>query len=99
MSFILVCPNCGPRSVYEFRFGGEVRPRPAPDADAATWSEYLYPRRNAAGPQREWWFHRAGCSLWFQAVRDTVVNRVEGTFWPGDASKAGAGGQGSGGGD
>ena len=25
MSFLLNCPNCGERSVQEFRFGGEVR--------------------------------------------------------------------------
>ena len=92
MSFILVCPNCGPRSAYEFRFGGEARSRPTPEADAAAWSEYLYPRRNVAGLQREWWFHRAGCRLWFQAVRDTVTNRVERTFWPSEAPASGVGG-------
>ena len=25
MSFLLACPLCGPRDVYEFRFGGEVQ--------------------------------------------------------------------------
>ena len=30
MSFLLRCPHCGERSVYEFRFGGESRKRPAP---------------------------------------------------------------------
>ena len=30
MSFLLACPLCGPRDVYEFRFGGEVQKRPAP---------------------------------------------------------------------
>ena len=29
MSFLIPCPNCGKRSVYEFRFGGEVKTRPA----------------------------------------------------------------------
>ena len=35
MSFLLPCPNCGKRSVYEFRFGGEVKQTPAPDAPAS----------------------------------------------------------------
>ena len=29
MSFVLSCPNCGPREVTDFGFGGEVSPRPA----------------------------------------------------------------------
>ena len=32
MSFLLPCPNCGKRSVYEFQFGGEMRSRPPVDA-------------------------------------------------------------------
>ena len=32
MSFLLPCPNCGKRSVYEFRFGGEVKQGPAANA-------------------------------------------------------------------
>ena len=30
MSFLLRCPHCGNRSVYEFRFGGEVKGAPPP---------------------------------------------------------------------
>jgi len=82
MSFLMRCPNCGERGAYEFRFGGEVNARPAPDASDAEWSAFLYARQNEAGAQREWWFHRAGCRKWFQAVRDTVSNTVERTFWP-----------------
>ena len=33
MSFLLACPQCGERSAYEFRFGGEVKSRPQPDAE------------------------------------------------------------------
>ncbi len=29
MSFLIPCPHCGNRSVYEFRFGGEVKAAPA----------------------------------------------------------------------
>ena len=81
MSFLLKCPNCGERSVYEFRFGGEVHERPSLDAPDGEWSDFLYARQNEAGMQQEWWFHRAGCRNWFQAVRDTVTNTVERTFW------------------
>ena len=61
MSFLLTCPNCGERGVNEFRFGGEVASRPAPDATREQWTAYTYLRRNAAGDQREWWYHSYGC--------------------------------------
>ena len=83
MSFLLRCPNCGERSVYEFRFGGEVRPRPDEACPDAEWNRFLYARKNEAGVQQEWWFHRAGCRKWFQAVRNTVSNEVVRSFWPG----------------
>jgi heterotetrameric sarcosine oxidase delta subunit len=82
MSFLLRCPQCGPRDVYEFRWGGERSRRPPPDSPPETWARYLYFRRNEAGPQEEWWYHRAGCRRWFLATRDTRMNRVERTFWP-----------------
>ena len=76
MSFLLPCPNCGPRDVNEFVYGGELtqRPQHAPSLEELT--AYVYGRRNVAGRQREWWFHRFGCELWFQAERDTRTNEV-----------------------
>jgi len=82
MSFLLPCPQCGPRDVYEFRWGGEQSPRPAPGAPPERWAQYLYSRTNVAGVQQEWWYHRLGCRRWFLAVRDTRTNEVERTFWP-----------------
>ena len=82
MSFLLPCPLCGPRDVYEFRFGGEVQQRPAPGSTQRQWGEYLYARTNVSGVEREWWFHRQGCRRWFQAERDTVSNVVLRTGWP-----------------
>ena len=76
MSFLLDCPNCGPRDVYEFRFGGEYQKRPAPEAAREAWVEYLFFRNNAAGLETEWWYHRMGCRTWFLAVRDTRTNEV-----------------------
>ena len=82
MAFLVACPNCGERNVYEFRFGGEVTTRPPPDASGDEWSDYFYARRNIAGVQREWWYHKLGCRKWFLADRDTVTNEVSQTAWP-----------------
>ena len=76
MSFLLPCPNCGPRDVNEFAYAGEVTTRPAERPSLRELSAYVYFRRNVAGVQREWWFHRLGCELWFQAERDTRTNEV-----------------------
>jgi sarcosine oxidase, subunit delta len=79
---LLNCPNCGPRNAGEFRFGGEVNPRPRNPAaiDDAEWAGYLYLRDNTAGMQTEWWYHRAGCGLWFLVERNTSTNQVLRTF-------------------
>ena len=81
MSFLLSCPLCGPRDVYEFRFGVEIQKRPAPGSSPETWAGYLYARTNIDGVERAWCFHRAGCRRWFQAERDTRDNRVIQTAW------------------
>lgn len=82
MSFLLPCPSCGPRSVYEFYFGGEYQVRPAIGAPAPAWVRYLYMRTNSTGEQTEWWYHGMGCRQWLLAVRDTSTNQVRTTFWP-----------------
>ena len=76
MSFLLACPNCGPRDVNEFAYQGEVTVRPKRDPSFRELTSYLYFRRNVAGVQREWWYHRLGCESWFQAERDTRTNEV-----------------------
>ena len=76
MSFLLHCPNCGPRDVNEFRYQGEVTTRPTGTPSFRELTSYLYFRKNVAGVQREWWYHRLGCELWFQAERDTRTNGV-----------------------
>jgi sarcosine oxidase subunit delta len=87
MSFLLHCPNCGPRDVYEFRFGGEYQVRPQPDAPPDVWANYLYFRANEAGVQKEWWYHRSGCHAWFLALRDTRTNAVVETIRPEGGTK------------
>ena len=76
MSFLLNCPNCGPRDVNEFAYAGEVTSRPAATPDLRRLTDYVYFRRNVAGGQREWWYHRFGCEIWFLAERDTRTNEV-----------------------
>ena len=44
---------------------------------------YNYFRRNVAGVQREWWYHRSGCRAWFVADRDTTTNEVNAWACPG----------------
>ena len=76
MSFLLPCPNCGPRDVNEFVYAGEVSVRPRQTPSLRELTSYVYFRRNVAGVQREWWFHRFGCEVWFQAERDTRTNEI-----------------------
>jgi heterotetrameric sarcosine oxidase delta subunit len=76
MSFLLSCPNCGRRDVGEFTCAGEVTERPRKLPTPRELALYLYFRHNVAGTQREWWYHREGCELWFLAERDTRTNEV-----------------------
>jgi len=77
MSATITCPICGPRNIYEFRFGGENRgPRPFDnEATPQQWYAYVHLRTNAAGPQEEWWYHRDGCGTWFTIWRDVTIDR------------------------
>ncbi len=63
MSFLLNCPNCGPRDVAEFRYGGQILPSPPTGA-------------NLPEVQHERWYHRHGCRLWLTARRDVRTNEV-----------------------
>ena len=46
-------------------------------------------KRNNAGPQLEWWYHRAGCGEWFKARRNTLTNEVQQTMLPQDQEHPG----------
>jgi sarcosine oxidase subunit delta len=89
MTFKIPCPDCGPREVDEFSFGGETNPRPAPDASAHDLAHYLFFRRNVAAPNVEWWYHRDGCRQWFLALRDTRNNAVHETYRPSERAERG----------
>jgi heterotetrameric sarcosine oxidase delta subunit len=85
VSYVLTCPNCGPREVTDFGFGGELVPRPRSAPSRRELNAYNYFRRNVAGVQREWWCHRSGCGAWFLAERDTRTNEVLLTELPPEA--------------
>jgi sarcosine oxidase subunit delta len=75
MSMLVTCPTCGRRPYTEFSFGGELRDVDAPDAVADFARVYLHD--NAAGPQRERWYHQLGCRRWVTVTRDIGSNRFE----------------------
>ena len=79
---VVECPNCGVREVTDFGFGGEISPRPKSRPSFRELNTYNYFRRNVAGVQREWWFHRSGCRAWFIAERDTTTNEVKSVALP-----------------
>ena len=91
MSFVLNCPNCGPREVTDFGFGGELSVRPTSPPTFRELNAYNYFRRNAAGVQREWWYHRSGCRAWFIAERNTSTNEVLFTSRPREVGEPDAG--------
>jgi heterotetrameric sarcosine oxidase delta subunit len=92
VSFLLPCPNCGPRDVNEFSYAGEVTKRPKQSPTLRELTSYVYFRENVAGVQREWWYHRFGCEVWFQAERDTRTNEVLVTEIVGRTARAGTAG-------
>jgi sarcosine oxidase subunit delta len=73
----ITCPNCGPRPVEEFRFGGEL---PDPPASITQIHQRDLDRvwffTNTAGVETERWFHAGGCHRWCTVRRDTVVDRM-----------------------
>jgi sarcosine oxidase subunit delta len=84
---LIHCPHCGPRPENEFRYAGEAhiaRPlKPAELSDEA-WADYLYMRSNPKGTHYERWRHIHGCACFFNAVRDTVSDRILVTYKTGE---------------
>jgi heterotetrameric sarcosine oxidase delta subunit len=73
----IVCPNCGPRPVEEYRFGGEFPNPPASLTDPVERDfDQVWMFNNTKGAQDERWFHEAGCHRWTTVRRDTVLDRV-----------------------
>ena len=76
MASLIDCPHCGPRPKEEFGVKGAVLPRPAADAGADAWMDYVYLRENPRGGHREYWHHAGGCRRWLVVTRDTLTHAV-----------------------
>ncbi len=71
------CPHCGERASEEFSYLGAADPvRPAADASAAEWHDYVYLRDNPAGVMREFWHHVHGCRRWLVVARDVRTHAI-----------------------
>ncbi|RKF16535.1 sarcosine oxidase subunit delta [Roseovarius spongiae] len=83
----ITCPICGPRDRREFYYQGAAVAieRPAPDAGAEVWDDYLHNRDNPAGETRDLWYHESGCAAWIVVTRDTNTHEVMGAELADDA--------------
>lgn len=66
------CPLCGCRDTREFHYrgAGKLLERPAADAGAEAFHDYIYLRENPSGANSELWFHEMGCRAWLLVERD-----------------------------
>jgi sarcosine oxidase, subunit delta len=85
---LIECPHCGARPEIEFRYGGEAHiartEDPSKVSDEA-WAEFLFyrtsPKTSQAGEgHAERWNHTHGCQRWFNAIRDTVHDKIITTY-------------------
>ena len=86
----ITCPHCGERDQREFSYRGDAvaLDRPAPDAGAAAWDDYLHLRDNPAGLTRDLWYHEGGCGAWIVVRRNTVSHEVLNCHLARDIKKA-----------
>ena len=84
---LIGCPYCGERPEIEFRYGGEAHiaraERPS-DLDDRAWVEFLYLRSNPKGLHAERWRHFHGCGRFFNALRDTISDKIVATYRMGE---------------
>lgn len=74
---LLPCPNCGPRPLEEYRFGGELPSVPERITDPDERDvDHVWFYDNADGPSTERWFHAHGCRRWMTVTRDTRTDHI-----------------------
>ena len=77
---LIHCPYCNmERPELEFRHGGEAhiaRPTDPSAVNDAAWADFLYMRTNPKGVHAERWRHVSGCGRFFNALRDTVSDKI-----------------------
>jgi len=83
------CPICGARDSREFHYRGSAKllERPAPDAGAEAFFDYVYLRDNPAGVNRELWFHDLGCRSWIVAERNVSTHEFLSTALAADVKR------------
>ena len=76
----ITCPLCGERDRREFYYKGDAVAlnRPAVDAGAEAWDDYLHNRDNPAGETTDMWQHTP-CGAWLAVERNTVTHAVTAT--------------------
>jgi sarcosine oxidase subunit delta len=89
---LIRCPYCeAERPEIEFRYGGEAhiaRPADPGAVDDDAWAGFLYMRTNPKGVHAERWRHVNGCARFFNALRDTVSDRIVATYKAGEPRPA-----------
>ena len=85
---LIYCPYCEEeRSELEFRAAGEAHiARPANIADITDeeFADYFFLRDNPKGLIFERWRHMSGCGRFFNAVRDSVSDKIHLTYQAGE---------------
>jgi sarcosine oxidase subunit delta len=81
---LIHCPYCEmERPEIEFRYAGEahiVRPADPSKLSDTEWAAYLYMRTNPKGLHAERWRHMHGCGRFFNAIRQTVSDKIISTY-------------------
>ena len=85
---LIKCPYCEEeRSELEFRAAGEAhiaRPQNIADITDEEFADYFFLRDNPKGLIFERWRHISGCGRFFNAVRDTVSDKIHLTYKAGE---------------
>jgi methylglutamate dehydrogenase subunit B len=86
------CPLCGMRDSREFHYRGAAKllERPAGDARAEAFFDYVYQRENPAGMNRELWFHEMGCRSWLVAERNVTTHEFGQVVLAADVKRGGS---------
>ncbi len=72
------CPLCGTRDSREFSYRGDATylNRPAADAGAEAWDDYLHNRDNPADRTDDLWHHGMGCGAWVVVTRSPASHEI-----------------------
>lgn len=85
---LIKCPYCEEeRSELEFRAAGEAhiaRPVNIADITDEEFADYFFLRDNPKGLIFERWRHMHGCGRFFNAVRDSVSDKIHLTYKAGE---------------